>query len=335
MAVVDPIGFIVGGLNFMERNIWKDGIFGLVVGDALGVPVEFSAREELKRYPVTGMRAYGTHNQPAGTWSDDSSMTFATLESIKQKGVVDNKDIMDKFSRWRLYADYTPFHDVFDIGIATSKAIFRYGKGCAPTESGGKGERDNGNGSLMRILPVCLYLYHRQKSICTSEDESIYIIHNASALTHAHARSQIACGIYYFMVKAVIEKTGNLIERLQYGIDEACRYYRRDLRNKTELEHFSRIFDLKMFEKLPQKLIKSSGYVVDTLEAVIWCLLTTASFQDAVLQAVNLGDDTDTVGAITGGLAGLYYGYDAIPTAWVNALQRREWIEGLVSEMEE
>ena len=209
--------------------MWKDGIFGLIIGDALGVPVEFLSREEMKLNPVTGMRAYGTHNQPAGTWSDDSSMTLATLESIKQKGGIDYKDIMDKFTGWCLYADYTPFHDVFDIGIATSRAIIRYGKGASPIESGGKTEWDNGNGSLMRILPVCLYLYNRQKMLCTPEDENISMIHNVSSLTHAHFRSQIACGIYYFMIKAVLGETGDLRSRLQLGVDEACRYYRRDM----------------------------------------------------------------------------------------------------------
>lgn len=94
-----------------------------------------------------------------------------------------------------------------------------YAKGIAPLESGGKTEWDNGNGSLMRILPVCLYLFKRQKKVCTSENESIYMIHAVSALTHAHVRSQIACGIYYFLVKAILEEEGSLEKRLQKGMD--------------------------------------------------------------------------------------------------------------------
>lgn len=185
-------------MAILTLNTWKAGILGLVVGDALGVPVEFTSREERRQDMVTGMRAYGTHNQPAGTWSDDSSMVFATLDSINQKRTIDYQDIMEKFSEWCLYGEYTPFHEVFDIGITVSRAIIRYGQGVAPVEAGGNREFDNGNGSLMRILPVCLYLYNRQKVICASEDESIYIIHNVSALTHAHLRSQMACGFYYF-----------------------------------------------------------------------------------------------------------------------------------------
>lgn len=311
-------------------NVYRDGMYGLIVADALGVPVEFTPRVDRKADPVTGMRAYGTHHQPAGTWSDDSSMALATLASIVEKKEIDYADIMERFLQWYLHGQYTPFDKVFDIGNATVKALVRYGRGTAPLEAGGTSDWDNGNGSLMRILPVCLYLYNKQKTVCTSEDESIYVIHNVSALTHAHLRSQMACGIYYFMVKAVTEKEGSLIERLQYGIDAAYRYYRRDLSNNRELANYDRLSDLDSFKLLPDTQIKSSGYVVDTLEASVWCLITTNSYEEAVLKAVNLGDDTDTVGAVTGGLAGLFYGYDQIPSEWISVIQKKDFIDSLL-----
>ena len=154
-------------------NIWKDGMLGLIVGDALGVPVEFMSRTELMKNSVTGMREYGTHHQPMGTWSDDSSMALAELDSIRTVGTIDYTDMMERFSRWCMHGKYTPFGEVFDIGIATSRALMNYAKGIAPLESGGKTEWDNGNGSLMRILPVCLYLFERQKKVCTSEKYSL------------------------------------------------------------------------------------------------------------------------------------------------------------------
>jgi len=314
------------------KNIWKDGMYGLIVGDALGVPVEFTSRAERKADPVTEMRAYGTHSQPAGTWSDDSSMALATLASLRDKNAIDYTDIMERFGQWCLYGDYTPFGELFDIGDATAKAVGRYGRGAKPIESGGCEEWDNGNGSLMRIIPVCLYLFEKQKKICTSENESIYAIHAASALTHAHLRSQIACGIYYFLVKAVIEMSGELIDRLQIGMDNAYKYYRQDIKNYPELVNYDRMIDLWEFKNTPEEDIKSSGYVVDTLEATVWCLININSYAEAVLKAVNLGDDTDTVGAVTGGLAGLYYGYDGIPDEWKNAIQRKDWIDELLGE---
>ena len=308
-------------------NIWKDGMLGLIVGDALGVPVEFMSRTELMKNPVTGMREYGTHHQPMGTWSDDSSMALAELDSIRTVGTIDYTDMMERFSRWCMYGEYTPFGEVFDIGIATSRALMNYAKGIAPLESGGKTEWDNGNGSLMRILPVCLYLFERQKKVCTSENESIYIIHAVSALTHAHVRSQMACGIYYFLVKAILEEEGSLENRLQKGMDRAYQYYRQDLSNHRELENYKRLADLSEFKETPKEGIKSSGYVVDTLEAAVWCLLHSHSYKETVLMAVNLGEDTDTVGAVAGGLAGLYYKEEGIPQEWTQVLQRREWIE--------
>lgn len=317
----------------MKKNIWLDGMMGLVVGDALGVPVEFTSREERKEDPVTGMREYGTHQQPKGTWSDDSSMSIATMDSIKSLGRVDYKDIMDRFSEWYLHGKYTPFNEVFDIGIATSRAITNYGRGSEPTESGGFTEWDNGNGSLMRILPICLYLYERQKKICASENESIYIVHNASALTHAHLRSQIACGIYYFLVQSIIENNGSLLHCLQHGIDSAYKYYRQDFSNYSELGKFDRLVDLAEFKTLPDNDIKSSGYVIDSIEAAVWCLITTGSYKECVLKAVNFGDDTDTVAAIAGGLAGLIYGYEDIPAEWLAVIKKREWIEGLCEKV--
>lgn len=308
-------------------NIWKDGMLGLIVGDALGVPVEFMSRTELMKNPVTGMWEYGTHHQPRGTWSDDSSMALAELDSIRTVGTIDYTDMMERFSRWCMHGEYTPFGEVFDIGIATSRALMNYAKGIAPLESGGKTEWDNGNGSLMRILPVCLYLFERQKKVCTSENESIYMIHAVSALTHAHVRSQMACGIYYFLVKAILEEEGSLENRLQKGMDRAYQYYRQDLSNHRELENYKRLADLSEFKETPKEGIKSSGYVVDTLEAAVWCLLHSHSYKETVLMAVNLGEDTDTVGAVAGGLAGLYYKEEGIPQEWTQILQRREWIE--------
>ena len=100
-----------------------DGIIGVAIGDALGVPVEFISREELEKFPVTGMQGYGVHNQPMGTWSDDTSLTLALVDSIAYKQAVDYHDILDKFSEWLLYGAYTAAEEVFDIGGATSRAI--------------------------------------------------------------------------------------------------------------------------------------------------------------------------------------------------------------------
>ena len=309
-------------------NIWKSGMYGLIVADAMGVPVEFTSREDRKLDPVTDMRGYGTYSQPEGTWSDDSSMALATLVSIRDKGEIDYNDIMDKFSDWCMYGAYTPFDEVFDIGIATSRAIMKYSTGANPLQSGGETEWDNGNGSLMRILLVCLYIFEQQKDMKLSYDEAIDIIHNCSALTHAHLRSKTACGIYYFLVKAILDERGEIIERLQLGVNNAFKYYSKNIQN--ELDKYNRIASLPEFKYTTENQIKSTGYVVHTLEAAIWCLVNTSSYEEVILKAVNLGDDTDTIAAITGGLAGLYYGYNNIPDKWISKLQKKDWIDSLL-----
>ena len=132
----------------------KDGIIGLVIGDALGVPVEFSYRKTLKENPVTGMRGYGTYNMPPGTWSDDTSMTIATMASIVNKQAIDYDDMMREFIDWVENGKYTQYEDTFDFGITTYNGLLNYKNGIDPILCGGTDERDNGNGSLMRILPL-------------------------------------------------------------------------------------------------------------------------------------------------------------------------------------
>lgn len=316
---------------------WRDGIFGAVTGDALGCPVEFMTRTELAENPVTGMREYGTHDQPRGTWTDDSSMMLATLSSIIQKNGTDLFDIMDQFSKWLYEGKYSPFGEVFDIGIGTELSIRRYKKNHDVHTCGGAEENDNGNGSLMRILPVCLYCCAEEEKGKLSAGSSVLLIHQVSELTHRHIRSKTACGLYFFMVKAVLEakKQSDLPAILQKGIDEGMAFYRRQTDAAAELFRFSRLYELDEFRKVPESEIRSSGYVVDTLEAAVWCLLTTTSFREALLKAVNLGSDTDTVAAVTGGLAGLYYRYEDIPKEWISALPRKEWIEKISEEAED
>lgn len=310
-----------------DRNIWLDGIMGVVVGDALGLPVQFSWREELEKNPVTDMIGYRTFNVPAGAWSDDSSLTLATLSSINDLERIDSKDIMNRFVHWYDDGEYTPFGYAYDIGCTCEEAICRYAELKNYKECGCVGEFSNGNGSLMRIMPVCLYVYENVMRGKMDEKQGLDLIHEVSALTHAHLRSKIACGIYYFLVKNILHNSGPLSERLQVGIDDAVRFYHEDIGNLVQMVFYHRLMKLDEFKNTPVEKIESSGYVVDSIEAAIWCLLTTGSFKDCLLKAVNLGRDTDTIAAIAGGLAGLYYGYQKMPEEWLEKIQRRDWIE--------
>ena len=310
-----------------NTNIWLNGIMGVVVGDALGCPVQFESRDEVARHPVTGMRGYGTFNLPEGSWTDDSSLTIALLESIRRVGEIDLDDIMGNFMKWLYDGEFTPYGESYDIGRGTMQAINRYRKNRKAKKCGGDEEWNNGNGSLMRIMPACIYCTVMESSGMYSDRDAIDAIHSVGGLTHAHIRSNIACGLYFFMAKYILFREGSLQERIQEGLTQGFAFYKSYLADKENLHYYDRLKDLEAFKSLPADKIKSTGYVVDALEAAVWSLITTDSFDQALLKAVNLGDDTDTVGAIAGGLAGLYYGYDSIPEDWLSAIKRREWIE--------
>lgn len=306
-----------------------DGIVGLAIGDAIGVPFEFINRQEIAENPVVSMREFGTHHQPMGTWSDDTSLTLALIDSMIETKSIDYADIMDRFSNWLMYSDYTATGEVFDVGNSTSRAIMNYGRRVNPLECGGVSEYDNGNGSLMRILPIAYFL---QKQFTSLMDYQMEIIHNISSLTHRHPVSLIGCGIYINIAIRLMQGERSLYESVEEGIKNAFEYYKRN--SWADIRAYERLKELSSFSKLSEIEIESSGYVVHTLEAALWCLLNTDSYAECVLKAVNLGDDTDTVGAVVGGLAGIYYGADKIPKEWMTVLARRQYIEELCEKFQ-
>lgn len=296
----------------------KSVMLGHAVGDALGVPVEFLSRSELDINPVTKMTGNGTWPVPKGTWSDDTSMSLGTLVALVNYGVNYDK-IFENFAKWYYRGEFTATGRAFDVGNACRISIRNYFEEGLPWyDAGTKGEFSNGNGSLMRIHPAVLYLSDKNLSL----DKKLEIIHNVSSLTHAHKRSKIACGIYAFVLWEILISQSK--QAVFLGLKKAQEFYKEE----DELIHFDRLFS-QSFIETNISLIKSSGYVVDTLESSIWCLLTTETYKDCVLKAVNLGEDTDTVGAVAGGLAGALYGYDSIPKEWKDDLLKLDYIEFL------
>ena len=317
------------------KKIWLNGMMGVVVGDALGMPVQFANRAELKLNPVKTIEGYGTYNMPPGTWSDDSSMALATLDSIRENDGVNYSDIMERFVKWLFFGEYTPAGKTFDQGNTCVEAIYNYVREKDYRTCGKTGEYANGNGALMRIMPACLYAYEKVLNEEWNVKQALECVHQISALTHNHRRSKIACGIYYFMIKNIIEGCGSLLERLQNGIDDAVNFYHKDIVNYVELAHYTRLFQLNEFAKSHEDTIKSSGYVVDSLEAAVWGLITTDTVEECLLKVVNLGGDSDTIGAIAGGLACLFYGYDAVPEEWRKQIIKEKEIIALCEIMEE
>lgn len=288
-------------------------VLGFIVGDALGVPVEFEYREDLKLNPVVDMREFGTYNQPRGTWSDDTTMTLCLMESLST-GELNYEDICSKFLAWVKDGYMTPHGELFDIGFATRKAIQKFSEHTPPLKCGGTSELDNGNGSLMRILPLAFY------TVNMSVSKRFEIVENVSALTHGHKRARIACVLYVQFICELLKGRSR-----KDALTQAIIHIQQHYREEAELEHYDRIISGKIIA-LKEDDIKSSGYVVATLEAVLWCFLTTDCYADCVLKAVNLGGDTDTIASIAGSLAGLYYGLDSIPKEWISTLAKLDMI---------
>lgn len=305
----------------------KSAILGLAVGDALGVPVEFMSREALQKNPVKILQEFGTHKQPKGTWSDDSTMTFCLMEMLAEG--YDLQELGNNFVNWYRAAYWTPHGVVFDMGNTTRQAIRQLELGeVPPQDAGGKDIQSNGNGSLMRILP--LIFYTKDLPI----EERWQITSDVSALTHGHFIACFACFIYLEYARLLLQGK-NALEAYQEVIVLVNDFAQTKDFSKEHLEVFDRILSASTpLYQLSRKAINSGGYVIDSLEASFWCLLNHHNYSETVLAAVNLGRDTDTTGAITGGLAGILYGEEGIPMTWVAYLARFNDIINLIDRLQ-
>lgn len=302
------------------------GLWGSLVGDALGVPVEFKDRAAVQADPVKGMRGFGTHWQPPGTWSDDSSLLLCSTESLLHHEF-DTEDMGRRFARWSREEIWTPHGKVFDIGVTTSNALARIAKGVRAEAAGSDGQFSNGNGSLMRMLPIALRFASAPAKQLADR------IHRASAITHRHPRSQMACVLLTLVIRELLDGQSPP-EAFANGLSAFRSHYELDAWWAAESDSFQFLLAGDLARRSECEM-ESSGYVMHTLAASLWCLLTTASFQECVLKAVNLGGDADTTGCVAGGLAGAHYGLAVIPQSWRAVLARSDEIERLFNRFAE
>ena len=304
----------------------QNALIGFAVGDAMGVPLEFMDRIDLINNPITEMLSKKPY--PAGTFSDDTSMTIATMDAIIKDRKIDSKHIMDNFVDWVAKGKYSPTNKCFGIGKTTLQAITKYVNAkdyITPSRCGLTDIKSNGNGSLMRMLPIVLYCYYKKPKA-----EEIYeIVRDTSKLTHAHEISIMGCYIYVRFLLNIMngkdkEESYKALRRYNYS-----KYFSQDT-----IKEYDRILKNDI-SKYKLNEIKSTGYVVDTLEAVLFVVMNSTKFSESIIGAVNLGDDTDTIGAITGSITGTIYGYDEIPVKWLFSLKKQDYIADIVKAFEE
>ncbi len=285
----------------------KNAIGGAIIGDAVGVPYEFKSRGT---FEATDMVGHGTYDQPKGTWSDDSSMLLCIVKSLTQQGKCDIKDMTNKFKTWLIDGYMTPYGEVFDKGITTERSLLN------PWMYDKSSEMSNGNGSLMRTLPIGIY----SEYIRDLKDVSFKV----SGITHDHIRAKLCCYFYNIIVAYMIES-----EDFKTAYENAIMcFIKIPLIPESEKEHFKRIISGEIIKE-PIENIQSSGYVIHTLEATLWCMANSTSYEEAVLKAVNLGDDTDTTACVVGGLAGIEWGYKK---EWYDQLASLDLVEGIIED---
>lgn len=297
-----------------KDQIWA-GMFGLLVGDACGVPYEFRSPvslpvlDELEMVPPAGFVPSYAH-VPPGTWSDDGAQALCLFDSLQQCGQFHAFDFAERLLRWHDKGYLAVGGYVFDIGNQTSEAIARLKQGCTPADAGLCGERNNGNGSLMRSLPLAL--------LHTGNDVSLVIdAHRQSKVTHGHPRSQVCCALYCLWARRELQ--GHTAP-WESAVSTLRRIYHRDPVSLGELE--------KRIRPDAPPDGSGSGYVVDCLNSArLAC--TEQSFERIVKRAISMGNDTDTTASVAGGIAGIRHGIAAIPKRWRETLRGGEILDRL------
>ena len=301
----------------IKRDRCRGALIGLAIGDALGAAVEFMPPGSFA--PVTGYRSGGPHRLNAGEWTDDTSMALALADSIKSKGW-DLNDQAGRYVDWWQNGKYSVNGRCFDIGITTVTALRRFIEHGDARSSGPTDDRSSGNGCIMRIAPVAIRYHH----LFTEDASRLSTLAAESSLpTHSSSICLSASSYMTMLLAAFI----NGESRDTVLTDDWF---------QAELHPAVRPVARGSFKRKKPPEIEASGYVVASLEAALWAFHNAASFEEAVLKAVNLGYDADTSGAICGQLAGAFWGENAILASFRHGLARPDMIEealdGLVSD---
>lgn len=312
-----------------KLNITKSALLGLATGDALGVPVEFLSRAEVRRINLKDMLGCDTTEQvnshwgcviPAGAWSDDTSLAVAGMSSIVcNGGQIDCNDVMARFLAWWEKGKYCSLSRPFGLGGTVQRALANYIAGVPAVDCGPADINANGNGSLMRILPFSLYCIFNE----LDDDDTAYIIEATSGITHGHPISRMGCVMFTVFLRELlsdkaISDAWEATKSFNYG-----RYY-----DDETIDAYGYLF-LDEFAADGEKFIGETGYVVDTMATAADAMLHGEDFESCLLRAINMGYDTDTAGAVTGALAGAYYGVENIPERWLSRLLKRDKLEEL------
>lgn len=296
-------------------------LLGLAIGDALGAAVEFEPPGTFD--PVMDYRGGGPHGLEPGEWTDDTSLALALADSIADVAW-DLDDQAARYVRWWRTAEYSSNGRVFDIGITTQQSLRRFEATGDARTSGAREERSSGNGSIMRMAPVPI-AYHRWLE--TDLERLVGHCGESSVPTHASEQCVAACQYFGLLLAGLIQG-----ESRDHVLAADWPPLRRLRELTPTVPLVERIMEGSFRQRQPPE-IRGSGWVIESLEAALWAFHAAADFPEAVLKAVNLGDDADTTGAVCGQLAGAYWGAPGIPASWLTGVARRDLIDDILDRL--
>ena len=315
----------------LQRERIAGGLYGLLVGDALGVPYEFYEANELPVYEKIEMTPPAGFQKTypkiaAGTWSDDGAQALCLMDSLLKNGKFSLKAYSDALLAWYEEGFWAVGGVVFDVGIQTADALNAYKRGIPATDCGLMNPEGKGNGALMRVLPLALWHFVQGGTDLEKRSrELVRDAHSQCQITHGHLCNQVCCALYCLAAQGLLEGK-EAREAIQEGVCALRSIYREQPEYERELEWSVR-------PDIPWEG-RGTGYVVDCLRSAFMILEQASDYEDAIKRAVLLGNDTDTTACVTGGLAGIRYGLRKIPERWLNALKEREKVEDLLAQLE-
>lgn len=307
-----------------EKSRIKGGLYGLLVGDALGVTYEFHSADSIPPFEEIEMTPPDNFNKTypnvkAGTWSDDGAQALCLLNSLLENGRFSLTDFSMKLLAWYDTGLWAVDNVVFDVGIQTSEALNTFRNGVSPEMCGNVRPDGKGNGALMRVLPLALW--HRGTDL-----ELVNDAHRQCLITHANITNQVCCALYCLVARRLLEGM-DFNAALSHSVQNIREIY-------ADMSDYNEEFEFRLQPDEPDIWRgNGSGYVIDSLRSAFMIMREAGCYEDAVKRAVSLGNDTDTTACILGGLAGIAFGYDSIPERWINTLRQKASVEELLSKL--
>ena len=314
--ILDVINVMNEKILFFRNRIY-DGIYGFAVGDALGVPIKNTNRSKLRLSPVEDMFGYGYYDAPTGTWSENTSLMLSAIDSIIENDGINYDDLIFKMYNYFEYNNHKTNYDIFKLSDANKNAIFNYKSGVTPVECGNSVSTDCS--CLSRIVPLVYYLDSSDYVI----DEEVSLVNDVCSISHMNEINKLGCMIFTDYTKQLLS-----------GVDkyEALNFVRNREYNKFYSDYCISLYDRILsedFSKIEMYGIKSDDGIVNTLEASLWSFLNGKNYEECLVKAINLGNNTDMIGAITGLWCGIFFGNQYMPQRWYNKLKGKEILNNM------